>query len=281
MRKILKKIGMGVLSLIIVIGLHAPLTEALVVQNQATIHNSWKQVSFDGVDEVIESGAITFGGLTASGGKALSFVVTTGSSFNSTIGTNGVTRLFRLYDAATGTGDKFAFVGIRTRTTWGDRRMDMILDVGGAVYSNTGATTSIVANTTYHVVIQTDGTTPAMYINGVSQTMTSWAGGGANGAIWWGNVSPAPDTFNLFPASAMYIDQMTFYNDDLTATEVENLYAGGKIADPMAIVPSKVVVMIPLGEAEDGVSTFYDVVGGDTFSGTNLETTDIISTDYY
>ena len=79
------------------------------------------------------------------------------------------------------------------------------------------------------------------------------------------------------------LDDVAIWDEALTAGDVTTLYNGGK---PNGVkgtsIDSDIAGYWRMGESEGGsVTTFYDVVGGNNLTSSNLESGDIASTDYY
>lgn len=255
--------------------------------NMNILNNSWLRTAFDGVDEYLNASNHSIQSNTGAGAIAVWI------NFNAlpTAGTNDVNIFLGAGGLSdTGSGRALMLVGARTRTTWGNVRFDASFRAtsGGSVYSASASTTGLTTGTRYLLVFQSTGSATEMYINGVSQTLsTPWSFGGMTGE-WFGDATySGTKTFRLGSSdigSALInakIDHFMIFNSNLTSTEITNLYNGGKAISPVAVgLASKLVNFYPLGE-NGSVSTYPDIYSGENFTGNNLESTDIESTNYY
>ena len=144
------------------------------------------------------------------------------------------------------------------------------------------------ADTLYHLCLVSTGTAWVLYVNGSSTTIAVGAAGtGGNDGDWWGNVAGSGTiTFAVYGNAANstdgQFDDLAYFDDDLTASEITLLYNSGKPIHPRAVGLTDLSGFWRMGEDGSGsVSTIHDVMGGDHFTATNMEDADIISTNYY
>lgn len=161
--------------------------------------------------------------------------------------------------------------------------------------SGTGSSTFVyssaqtfAADTDYHLCLVSSGTAWSLYINGSSTTLTvAAAGSGGNDGDWWGNVNGSGTiTFYAFglPTASTdgWFDNLAYFDDDLTASEIALLYNGGRPIHPLAVGLTDLSGFWKMGEDAGGsVSTIHDARDGDNWSATNMENADILPTNYY
>lgn len=181
----------------------------------------------------------------------------------------------------------------RASQGWSGTRFEMQVaqDSGGGTGLSTfiySSAQTFAADTLYHLCLVSSGSAWTLYVNGSSTTLTvAAAGSGGNDGDWWGNVNGSGTiTFYVFgnPASATdgQLDDIAYFDDDLTASEITLLYNSGKPIHPRAVGLTDLSGYWRMGEDGSGsASTIHDVIGGDHYSATNMEDADIISTNYY
>lgn len=290
MKKILSTISKLLLIATLVLSLNTQIVEASIVQNNNIIEHSWLRITIDGVDERLTSAS--------------------DPSYSTDTKTNGRTLCmwFDLDSLPASESSKVLFFWsnsdaqgvwtMRIRTDraahgWSGTRFELQTanDTGSGTSASTlvySSAQTFAADTLYHLCLVSSGTAWTLFVNGSSTTLTVGAAGvGGNDGDWWGNVAGSGTiTFYAFGTTAVstdgQFDYLSYFDDDLTSTEISLLYNGGKPIDPISMGLIDVSAFWRLGETEGGsVSTFYDVVGGDNFAGTNMESSDIISSSYY
>lgn len=125
-------------------------------------------------------------------------------------------------NSATGTG---TYLSIQARTT-----------NGGTTNGYSGTTTPLVAGTWMYAEVESNGTSWAMRVNNISQTMTNWIGT-TNTGDWLGDISGSDHKLtvgnnyvsNAIAASwyAGVIDEISYFDRTLTGPESTLLYNGG------------------------------------------------------
>lgn len=256
------------------------------------LYDSGLRLNFDGVDERLTSASNpSYSSDTKSGGRTLCmwFNLNTlpASETNST--------LFAWSNSDAQGVWSFRIRNGRASVPWTGARWELqtALDTGAGTGTSTfiySSAQTFSANTIYHLCLVSSGTAWTLYVNGSSTTLTvSATGSGGNDGDWWGNVAGSGTiTFtsgatnggaSLFDGQ---IDDIAYFLDDLTASEVSLLYNGGKPIHPRAVGLTDLDHYWKLGEAENGaVTTIFDMVGSDNWSGTNMENADIVTTSYY
>ena len=280
MKNIFKKIGILLLALGIFFCFNINTVNAIVNNN---INNSWLRLDKDGVDEYSRVASPSF-----ASNNVGAFAVWV--NFD-TIPTSGLDNIAGFGDDDGGSVRSLNFLiwFDTTRVTWGN----YYRDASGTPYG-TQADASITAGTRYLLGIQSNGSTTSYYINGVLQTTQTRFGTDTGG--WFADNNSGGTRYfsfgNVFRSNAWALtmfdgkaDSPMIFNRVLTSTEWTNLYNGGVPVPPDTVVElSAIPAYWQLGEPENGsgsIATFYDVIGGNHLTTFNMETADIISSNYY
>ena len=265
------------------------------VINLASSAYSTLRILFDGVDEYLYKVSPSFQGDKASGGRTMAFWVEF-PALDSTNGVNAVDIFAAIGNDDVTTHTPLFFFEVRSRAS-GDTQPRFGItyrqDKGGAfsaVNSAKGTDTIVTTNTKYHVVFSTNGSTTKIYVNGVAETMGTWAG--SNQGWWFGDLNMSgTKTFvvgtgwnNNGPTNHTnaYVDEITYWNKQLSSSEVTELYNSGVPMDPTAhSAAANLDGHWRMGETESGsITTVYDSVNSDDFSNANMENGDIVSVSY-
>lgn len=290
MKKILSTISKLLLIATLVLSLNTQIVEASIVQNNNILGHSWVRLDIDGVDERLTSASDpSFSTDTKTNGRTIClwFEIDTlpASETSEQLFTWGNSDAQGVWNFRIRTG--------RASHGWSGSRWELQTanDTGSGTSASTfvySSAQTFAADTLYHLCLVSSGTAWTLFVNGSSTTLTvSAAGVGGNDGDWWGNVAGSGTiTFTVMGIVSNSVDGqfdgLAYFDDDLTSTEISLLYNGGKPIDPISMGLTDVSGFWRLGETEGGsVSTLHDVVGGDNFSGTNMEDSDIISSSYY
>lgn len=158
----------------------------------------------------------------------------------------------------------------------------LVRRTNGGTFSATVGSTTLVAGTLYHVVVQSNGTAWTIYVNGVAQTLNNWqTGDGVNPGNWFGDMVLGNPVFTIgarmFDGSpGMYSDQdineVTYFNRDLTGPEITALYNGGTPGNPHRITSlgSAWKSWWRMGDSRDDATTVYDEIGTNNLTLVNL-----------
>lgn len=203
----------------------------------------------------------TWGNQTGTGGKAMAIWFTRSADQASPSSA-------RYMVGRSGTGSSNAFFGVGTRrhVSFTGARLDLTTRIsnGGTVYGINGST-ELELDKQYMAIFQTNGSKSEMYLgyDGTlhTETVGNWSGGTDLGH-WFGNNTSSGTRISVIgsnltsgvTANTAYhegeIDNVVFFNDDLTPSERTELYNGGAAIDPTAAsFASKVTSYYPLGEA--------------------------------
>lgn len=173
----------------------------------------------------------------------------------------------------TGTGTFFSFSTVRSGTVRG--------------YSAT--TTALTANTWFHVVLQSTGTSYEVYVNGTAQTITQWFGPTANNGDWCGDFT-GPSARLQFganyvsgaPASyyAGRLDEFDYVSGRaLTSGEVSEIYNSGTPRNPHKLsFASEVAAWWRFGDSRDSATTVFDEIGTNDLTLVNMDATNYVGT---
>lgn len=167
---------------------------------------------------------------------------------------------------ATGTG---TYLAINTRTTH-----------GGTNNGVSGTTTPLAAGAWTYCEIETNGTTWAMRINGVTQTMTAWVG--SNTGDWLGDISGASHKLvigNHYNSNAIgstwfagVLDEINYFSA-ITGPESTLLYNGGTPTNPYrAQFGSAWKSWWRCGDSRDTNAILYDEIGTNNITLVNTPT---------
>jgi len=174
---------------------------------------------------------------------------------------------------ATGTG---TYLAINTRTTH-----------GGTNNGVSGTTTPLAAGAWTYCEIETNGTTWAMRINGVTQTMTAWVG--SNTGDWLGDISGAShkmvigNNYNSNAISSYWfagvVDEISYFDRTLTGPESTLLYNGGTPTNPHRVqFGSAWKSWWRCGDSRDTNAILYDEIGnGNDFTLVNMDASNYIT----
>lgn len=247
------------------------------------------RLDFDGVDERISTTSPSFQSDTKSGGRTLCYWF----ELDSLPASEATRTLF-----AWSNSDAQGVWNMRIRTDraafpWTGTRLEM--QVAADTGAGTGASTlwyssdqTFTTGTVYHLCLVSTGTAWQLYVNGSSKTVTvTNTGSGGNDGDWWGDVNGSGTiTFYHGATTTSFndgkFDDLEYFDDDLTSTEISLLYNNGKPIHPMAVGLTDLSGYWKMGEAEGGsVSTIYDVRGSDNWTSTNMEDADFVRTNYY
>lgn len=258
----------------------------------SNLNKSGLRLDFDGVDERLTSASNpSYSSDTKSGGRTLCMWFNLDSLPASETNRN----LFSWSNS-----DAQGIWNFRIRTNrgsvpWTGTRWELqtALDTGAGTGTSTfiySSAQTFTTGTDYNLCLVSSGTAWTLYVNGSSTTLTVTAtGSGGNDGDWWGDVNGSGTiTFTVGGTAGGAniidgkIDDISYYDDDLTATEVSSLYNGGKPIHPMAVGLTDLSGYWKLGEAENGsITTIYDMRGTDNWSSINMENADIVTTSYY
>lgn len=161
---------------------------------------------------------------------------------------------------------------------------------GGTVNGFSGTTTALSAGVWTHVVVQSNGTSWSMWVDGVSQTMTQWAIGSPNTGDWYGDVSGTDHrmtvgvnyvsntiTSNFY---AGLIDEVTYLSGRIfTAGEVASLYNSGTRTNPrkLASIQADLETWWRMGESRDNATTIYDEIGSNNLTLVNMDASNYVT----
>jgi len=166
----------------------------------------------------------------------------------------------------TGTG---TYLAINTRTTH-----------GGTNNGVSGTTTPLVAGVWMHAIVETNGTTWAMRINGVTQTMTAWVG--SNTGDWLGDISGASHKMvisNSYNSNALgspwfagVVDEINYFSA-ITGAQSTLMYNGGTPINPHRVqFGSAWKSWWRCGDSRDTTSILYDEIGTNNIALVNTPT---------
>ena len=251
------------------------------------LDDSGLRIDFDGVDErLVSANNPSFSTDTKTNGRSICLW------FNmDNVPASETSHLLWNWSGSDGQGNwSFRMRTDRAVHGWSGTRFEMQTanDTGGGSSTSTfmySSATTFAASTLYHICYISSGSAWSLYVNGSSVTLTVGAAGvGGNDGDWWGNVAGSGTiTFGIGAAAFDgKIDDVSYYDDDLTAAEVLRLYNGGKPVHPLAVGLTDLSGFWKLGEDADGsITTIHDAQGDDNFSSVNGENADIVRTNYY
>lgn len=167
---------------------------------------------------------------------------------------------------ATGTG---TYLSINTRTTH-----------GGTNNGVSGTTTPLAAGAWTYCEIETNGTTWAMRINGVTQTMTAWVG--SNTGDWLGDISGASHKMvigNYYVSNAIgsdwfagVVDEINYFSA-ITGPQSTLMYNGGTPTNPHRVqFGSAWKSWWRCGDSRDTNAILYDEIGTNNITLVNTPT---------
>ena len=166
----------------------------------------------------------------------------------------------------TGTG---TYLSINTRTTH-----------GGTNNGVSGTTTPLAAGAWTYCEVETNGTTWAMRINGVTQTMTAWVG--SNTGDWLGDISGASHKMvigNNYVSNALdstwfagVVDEINYFSA-ITGAQSTLMYNGGTPTNPHRVqFGSAWKSWWRCGDSRDTTSILYDEIGTNNITLVNTPT---------
>ena len=167
------------------------------------------------------------------------------------------------------------YLSILTRTT-----------NGGTPNGVSATTTPLVAGVWMHGIVETNGTTWAMRINGVTQTMTTWVGSVTGD--WLGDISGSDHKLvigNNFNSNALVtswfagvVDEINYINRTLTGPESTLLYNGGTRTNPYrAQFGSAWKSWWRCGDSRDTNAILYDEIGTNNITLVNMDASNYIT----
>lgn len=138
--------------------------------------------------------------------------------------------------------------------------------LNSGTFSSASGTTSIAANTWYHLVGTYDGTTIRVYVNGVLEGSTAYSGG-----IGYSSQNIAIGVYqSLISGYSLngYVGPVQIYNRAITAAEVAQVYAAGSGRHSAANL-----YHIPI--KTDNLFLFYDMGNPGSYSGSGSTSTNL------
>jgi hypothetical protein len=175
--------------------------------------------SFDGVNDYINFG------------NNLNFERTDSFTFSCWAYFDNVTTAMTLFSKRSGSGGT---PGLQINMLSNGRLEVNMVNTASTNHLRVQMTASILAQTPYHVCVTYDGSsTPSgtkLYLNGTAITLSTVTNNLSS------SIATATDAFIGQFASGQYfdgrMDEITFWNDDLSSSDVLALYNGGLIEDP-------------------------------------------------
>lgn len=273
-----------------VFSLNAPFVQATIMQNNNILQHSWLRLDLDGVDERLTSASNpSYSGDTKTNGRTVCMLF----ELDSLPASEAIRVLFAWSNSDVQGVWNFRIRTDRAAFPWTGTRleMQMAVDSGAGNGPSTlwySSDQTFTTGTPYHLCLVTTGTAWELYVNGVSKTITvTNAGTGGNDGDWWGDVAGSGTITFYYGSSPTALndgkfDDLAYFDDNLTSAEISTYYNGGDIVDPLSLGLTDLSGYWRLGETEGGaVTTVYDIVGSDNFSGTNMEAADIVTSTYY
>ena len=242
-----------------------------------------KAVELNGTNEYLSrTGSISFVADTAGAlsfwARPASVLGSNGGKFILNIGTSGQARL--------------GFGVRRNGTTGASTYLNITgLNAAGTLTAGMSATTTaLAANTLYHFLWQSDGTSYTCYINGVAQTLTDWTGiPTTNNGNWFGDYTGASPWLTIGVQNSLgaigssffdgRIDQLTYIGGRaLTSGEVAETYGGGVRTNPHEwSFAADVDLWLPLGDSRDDATTVFDEVGSNDLTLVNMDASNYVT----
>lgn len=172
----------------------------------------------------------------------------------------------------TGTGTFFSFSTVR----------------GGVTRGYSATTTALTANTWFHVVFQSTGTSYEVYINGTAQTITQWFGPTANNGDWCGDFTGASVRLQfganyVSGSPALYyagrLDEFVYVGGRaLTSGEVTETYNSGTPLNPNKLsYASDIDAWWRFGDSRDNATTMFDEIGTNDLTLVNMDATNYVN----
>jgi hypothetical protein len=143
----------------------------------------------------------------------------------------------------------------------------------------------------HHIVVQSNGTAWAMWVNGVSQTMTRWDGfATANNGNWYGDVSGSDHSLsvgarfmsNVYGPNyyAGLMDEVVYLTGRIfTSGEVAEIYNGGTPMNPHRLsMISELTTWWRMGDSRDSATTVFDELsGGNDLTLVNMDASNYVA----
>lgn len=176
-------------------------------------------------------------------------------------------------------------IGLR-RSTQASINNNIELFVGNATNHTfyAATTTTIAAATWYHVVVRYQSGAYAMWINGVSQTVSVWfTNGSGSTPVWFSGLTGTSRYVSVgrgyvinSPSYAdCRIDEVLIGTDSIGSTEVKWLYNGGTRRNPHRYPLGH--TWYRLGDSRDTGSTIYDEIGSDNLTTVNMDASNYVT----
>lgn len=188
-----------------------------------------------GNSQSITNTSPTYQNDSKTGGKTLSIWF----ELDTLLAANGNMSLFRVSDGSSTTNSGFwNFRVFRNATdTGGNNRIGFQRRVeNGSTFSPANlwwGNTNLSAGTLYHVVLSTDGTRHRVYLNGSLQNLNNATVAGGD---WWGDTNlsfpPTVSTIGIVGFLNGKVDEITYWDKELTVSEITELYNSGVATNP-------------------------------------------------
>lgn len=177
----------------------------------------------------------------------------------------------------TGSSTYFSWVGV---------------DAAGTINAAHSATTTpLVAGTRYHVLFQSDGSVWTCWINGVSQTITKWGGGGllTNNGNWYGDCTGTSPVMTIgvgYSAGAIgstffdgKLDEVSYVTGAaLSSGQVAETYNGGTPSNPHRwTFSSRLRMWLRMGDSRDSATTVFDEINSNDFPLVNMDASNYVA----
>lgn len=180
------------------------------------------------------------------------------------------------------TGDFIGLRQLRNAAFGAVNRLQVIKTGTGA--ANLYGSTNLAAGTWYSVVLQSNGSAYAMYLNGASETLTALSG--SNTGAWMGSLAATRQlVFGAQYSSGAItnyndclIDEGMYFDRALTGTEITWLHNGGTPRNPLHYDWSGALKSWwQFGGGRDTGSTIYDEVGTNDLTNQNMDAGNYVS----
>lgn len=192
------------------------------------------------------------------------------------------------YGVNSGSNNATFLIGVRRIAVTGTATYMNILvrPTNGGLNSGYSATTTpLVAGAWMYCEVETNGTTWAIRINNVAQTLTQWftPGGGGNTGDWLGDISGSDHKLligNNYNANALgtswfagVVDEISYINRTLTGPESLVLYNAGVPRNPYRLgLGSAWKSWWRCGDSRDTNAILYDEIGTNNITLVNTPT---------
>lgn len=161
----------------------------------------------------------------------------------------------------------------------------------GTIGGYSGTTTALTAGAWHHIVVESNGTGWAMWVNGVSQTMTRWDGfATANNGNWYGDVSGSNHGLsvgarfmsNVYGPNyyAGLLDEVVYLPGRIfTSGEVAEIYNSGTPMNPHRLsMISELTTWYRMGDSRDSATTVFDELsGGNDLTLVNMDASNYVN----